>query len=121
MLDKNGVIRLGVGIGNLRSFVASKAYSGLTIACVPRLSGREDFRRVDALTWGGGPPGSPPVSAVYLVAFGSSRCPFRVPPFGSPQRRGFFTPLIFAFKVSPIRQLERKYVCRHPLCGVIVK
>lgn len=53
MLDKNGVIRLGVGIGNLRSFVASKAYSGLTIACVPRLSGREDFRRVDALTWGG--------------------------------------------------------------------
>jgi hypothetical protein len=29
------------------------------------------------------------VSAVYLGAFGSSCCPFRVPPFKSPQRNPY--------------------------------
>ena len=32
MLDRNGVIQLGVDIRNLKSFVAGEAYSGLTIA-----------------------------------------------------------------------------------------
>jgi hypothetical protein len=54
VLYKNGIIQLGVGIGNLRSFVASKMYSGHN--CLhPWLSGHEDFKRVDALTWEGGP------------------------------------------------------------------
>jgi hypothetical protein len=34
VLDKNDIIQLGVRIGNLRSFVASKVYLGPTIVCI---------------------------------------------------------------------------------------
>jgi hypothetical protein len=40
-----------------------------------------------------GLPGSPPVNAYYLVAFGSFHCLFKIPP-----SRGSFTFLVFAFE-----------------------
>jgi hypothetical protein len=55
VLDKNDIIQLGVGIGNLRSFVASKVYSASQLLASMASSGHEDFKRVDTLTWGGGP------------------------------------------------------------------
>jgi hypothetical protein len=51
VLDRNGVIRLGVGIGNLKSFIAGEAYSSLELlAPYCYLATYEIFERVDALT-----------------------------------------------------------------------
>jgi len=51
VLDRNGVIRLGVGIGNLKSFVAGEAYLSLELLTpYGYLSTHEVLERVDALT-----------------------------------------------------------------------
>jgi hypothetical protein len=54
VLDKNGIIQLDVGIGNLRSFVVSKLYSGLKIACIHGFLAMRISREL-TLTWESGP------------------------------------------------------------------
>jgi hypothetical protein len=52
MLDRNGVIRLGVGIENLKSFIAGEAYLSLELlAPYCYLSTHEVLQIIDTLTW----------------------------------------------------------------------
>jgi hypothetical protein len=51
VLDRNGVIRLGVKIKNLKSFIAGEAYLSLELlAPYCYLAMHKVFERVDALT-----------------------------------------------------------------------